>query len=210
LGEPSARRIDPLVDSFIADVGKELTTPFVFFGHSMGGVIAYEIARRLEARGARGPEMLFVSASEPPHLPKDTNKVYALADDQLVEELRSWNGTAEQVFSDPALLNILLPIMRADLEMLDHFSVTPADSRLGCRIVAFGGTRDRDMKRDDLMKWRDLTDDQFDLHMIEGDHFFINSNPPRMRGILTAELARLRPRHASTARLRTAAGGGAP
>ena len=167
----------------------------------MGGVVAYEIARRLQGSGARGPELLIVSASEPPHASRDATRVYELPDDELVAELRSWKGTPEQVLSDPALLHILLPIMRADIEMLDHYRVTPAGSQLACPIVALGGTRDHDLKPEELMRWRELTDDRFDLHMIEGDHFFINSNPPRMRAILTAELARVRPRRTSVAAL---------
>ncbi len=94
LGEPAACRIDPLVDSFLASVGEELDSPFVFFGHSMGGVVAYEIARRLQGSGARGPELLIVSASEPPHASRDATRVYELPDDELVAELRSWKGNS--------------------------------------------------------------------------------------------------------------------
>jgi medium-chain acyl-[acyl-carrier-protein] hydrolase len=208
LSEPLAHRMTQLVDGFLADVGGELSTPFAFFGHSMGGVVAYEIARRLQTSGARGPEVLFVSASEPPNSAKDDDKTYRLPDADFVAELRRWNGTPELVLRDPALLTILLPILRADLELLDHYAVpvSPA-SALACPIVAFGGTRDHDLTREDLCRWRDYTRAAFDLHILEGNHFFINVKATRVQGVIGAELAELAGAAAVAGR-RVAAGGG--
>ena len=103
LHEPLARRMPEIVDRFLAEVGHELDRPFAFFGYSMGGVVAYEIARRLQAEGARSPEMLFVSASRPPGTHNQGTKTHALPDSALVAELRRWNGTPEIVLREPEL-----------------------------------------------------------------------------------------------------------
>jgi surfactin synthase thioesterase subunit len=183
--EPAARRMAPLVERFLADVGGELATaPFALFGHSMGGLIAYEIARRLQASGARGPELLFVSASAPPGARARRSPLYVRSDAEIVAELRRWNGTPEQVLREPSLLQLVLPIIRADLELLHHYHVaTPAaGARLACPLLAFGGTRDQSVAAVELAQWRDFTGYEFELRMIEGDHFFIN-NAANARGL---------------------------
>ncbi len=188
LDEPPARRMSGIVDRFLADVGPELDRPFAFFGYSMGGVVAFEIARRLQVAGARSPELLFVSASRPPGTHKQA-KTYELPDAALVAELRRWNGTPEVVLREPELLRMVLPIVRADLELLYHYE-PPANAALTCPIFALGGTRDPQLPVPLLSRWRDFTRERFDLQMFDGDHFFINANPGAIQALVGSELGK--------------------
>jgi len=190
LHEPLARRMSGIVDGFLADVGPELDRPFAFLGYSMGGVVAFEIARRLQAERARSPEALFVSASRPPGTHKQGMKTYALPDPALVAELRRWNGTPEIVLREPELLRMVLPIVRADLELLYHYE-PPANAALTCPIFAFGGTRDHELPVALLSRWRDFTRERFELQMFDGDHFFINANPRPLQAVVRGELGKL-------------------
>lgn len=190
LWEPAALRMDALVDAFLGGVGPELDVPFAFFGHSLGGLVAFAAALKLQASGRPGPERLFVSASQPPDSSIKPKRLYKLSDEKLIAELRRWNGTPEPVLRDPELLKIVLPIMRADLELLDHYDV-PDGAVVGCPILAFGGKKDHELPFKVMAKWRERTREPFNLQIFDGDHFFIATHPRPMQEVVHAELQRV-------------------
>jgi medium-chain acyl-[acyl-carrier-protein] hydrolase len=148
--------------------------PFAFFGHSMGALISFELARQLRRQHAPGPIALFVSAHRAPQRPAPNPPVHSLPQDEFVEELRRLNGTPEAVFQDAELMQLLLPTLRADFAVCETYTYMPEEP-LECPILAFGGLQDHEVSRDDLAAWRAQTHRTFKLRMVPGDHFFLHS-----------------------------------
>ncbi len=186
------RRVEPLVE-VLADVLPPLMDlPFALFGHSMGATICHLLCLRLRELGKPGPLMLFVSARRAPHLPQDDEPIYALPDPEFKTKLRELNGTPEMVLEHPELMELMLPLLRADFELVDCYQPFRAEP-LSYPIVAFGGLRDEEVSREDLEAWKEATTAAFRLRMFPGDHFFIHSDRDAVVRALAEDLLRLLP-----------------
>jgi medium-chain acyl-[acyl-carrier-protein] hydrolase len=152
--------VSELADAIPADL------PFVFFGHSMGALLAYEVARRLP------PEHLVVSAHRAPHLP-DTTPLRGLDDDALVARLVE----TIPVLADPDLREIFLPILRADLTLCETYRFTPG-APLPCPVTVLGGTEDDLVGEAELAAWRTHTSAAFAVRMVPGGHFYLRGAEP--------------------------------
>jgi medium-chain acyl-[acyl-carrier-protein] hydrolase len=171
--EPPVRSICATVSTLSADLRDYLGAPFAFFGHSMGAVVAFELARKLRAEGLATPTHMFVSAHRAPHLPSTSPRRAELPDPELVAELRALNGTPEEVLRDRELLEMMLPIVRADFAACETYTWEEG-SPLSCPMVAFGGLRDAEVPRPDLDAWRVHTSGEFSIRLFDGDHFFLH------------------------------------
>jgi medium-chain acyl-[acyl-carrier-protein] hydrolase len=166
--------VAPLLDVMMPNLLPLMDRPYFLFGHSMGAIIAYEIARRLQVEGSRPPERLVVSARVAPHRQAPREPIHALPQAEFVEALRSLNGTPSEVLDDAELMAVIGPMLRADFSINETYEHAP-EPRLECDIVAFGGLRDPEAPRTELEKWREVTGREFQLRMVPGDHFFIHS-----------------------------------
>ncbi len=167
-------RMEPLVEAIAPALLSKLDKPFVFFGHSMGAIVAFECCRLLRKNYGLLPSRLFVSGRNAPHVPDPDPAVHNASKAAFIEELRRFNGTPEEVLKSSALMELLLPILRADFEVLETYTYI-AGPPLECAIAAFGGLEDLKTTADGLEAWREHTIDSFSLHKLSGDHFFINS-----------------------------------
>jgi medium-chain acyl-[acyl-carrier-protein] hydrolase len=166
--------------------------PFAFFGHSMGALVAFELARDLRRRGGPMPIALFVSAHEAPHRPSPLPPVTHLSDDELVAEMRRrYDGIPEEVLAEPELLELLLPILRADVSVLESYEHV-REAPLPCAVSCFSGSDDRHLTDDDLDGWREHTSEPFRLRVLPGGHFFINEEQSGEK-VLAAIAEDLRP-----------------
>jgi medium-chain acyl-[acyl-carrier-protein] hydrolase len=161
-------RLVPLVADGLAP---HLTPPFAFFGHSMGAVLAFELARELRRRGKPGPVHLFASACPAPHLPDD-DATHALPEDELIARLRALGGMSEEILAHRELMEMILPVFRADASITETYrhAVEPP---LDVPFTAFGGLTDDKATRADLDAWRQHTARAFALAMVPGGHFYI-------------------------------------
>jgi medium-chain acyl-[acyl-carrier-protein] hydrolase len=173
--EPLLTTLDPVVDELTSVIPSDL--PFAFFGHSMGALIAFEVARRL------APEHLFVSAHRAPHL-ADPTPLHGLDDDALADRLAATNP----VLADPDLREIFLPILRADLALCETYTHLPGDP-LPCPITVFGGRADDIVTESELREWRQHTSAGFELRMFPGDHFYLRGNESTVSQQIQRELA---------------------
>jgi medium-chain acyl-[acyl-carrier-protein] hydrolase len=107
-----------------------------------------------------------------------------------MEALRDFNGTPEPVLQNAELMRIFLPILRADFAIHETYVYT-ADTPLDCPISAFGGLQDSEVSRDDLLAWRDQTNNTFTLRMFPGDHFFLHSSRALVLHALSQELVQM-------------------
>lgn len=164
--------------------------PFVLFGHSMGALVAYELARKLEHEGRYVPEGLIVSGRVAAHRSLTRDAINHLPSDEFIDGLRRLNGTPEEVLSDKGLMSLIEPMLRADLAVHENYVFTE-EPRLQCDVLAFGGLRDSEAGRGDVEAWRELTDGGFSMQMMPGEHFFIRSAQGMFLRALSIELRRM-------------------
>lgn len=167
-----------------------LDKPFAFFGHSMGAVIGYEWARMLKAERGLEPVHLFVSGRRAPQFPEDDPHTYALPKPEFIEEIKRLNGTPKEVFDHPELMEMMIPLLRADFSVCQRYEYTPGPP-LNCPITAYGGLSDTGVTRETLEGWREHTASTFTLRMLEGDHFFLNSSQPLLLRVISQALHKL-------------------
>jgi medium-chain acyl-[acyl-carrier-protein] hydrolase len=186
-GEPPFTRMADLVEA-LADAIEPLSDlPFGLFGHSMGARVGFELARHLRCRRREQPVHLFVSGSRAPHVPSGGPDLHRLTEAELIEELRGMGGTPDDMLDDPATMAQLLPLVRADFEVLETY-VFGGDDRLGCDITAFRAAADPCATREGTEAWGGLTSGRFALKTFPGNHFFL---APQGRAILAETSLRL-------------------
>jgi medium-chain acyl-[acyl-carrier-protein] hydrolase len=172
-----------LIDALSVVLRPYLDMPYALFGHSMGAVLAYELARRLGAAYDREPSGLFVSAHGAPHLPRRRPPSHHLPDDKFIARMKALNGTPAEVFANPELLALLLPMLRADFKLVETYAELPGPV-LTCPVLAIGGRSDSDVPPTSLEGWATVTRGPFKSMLFEGDHFFINSERETLLRVL--------------------------
>ena len=168
--EPPFRQVGPLVNALSEAVSPE--KPFVFFGHSMGALLAFELCRRLRRLEARHPAHLFVSGFRAPHLPDRKAPTYDLPDASFLEKLRRLSGTPDEVLQSGELMTVFMPALRADFALTETYSYVH-EMPLECSVSAFVGSDDQEVNDDEIAAWSQHTTGSFSLQKIPGDHFFL-------------------------------------
>ena len=164
-----------------------LDKPFAFFGHSLGALVGFELARQLRRQTGVQPVRLFVSADRAPQVSHRDRPIHALPEGEFLVELRRLNGIPGKVLEEAELMQMILPILRADFAVYETY-IYATEPPLNCPISTFGGLRDHRVSRGDLEAWRDQTSGSFSLRMFPGDHFFWNTTQPLLLQILSQEL----------------------
>jgi medium-chain acyl-[acyl-carrier-protein] hydrolase len=165
----------PLVNALAHGIVSYADRPFVFLGHSMGALVAFELACKLREDGPYTPSHLFVSARRAPHFLPAGARLHKLPDCELMAELRRLNGTAPPILNDEHLMRLLLPIVRADFEVCETYTYDNSRRPLNCPITAFAGLDDPHLGPDEMEAWRDYSTSSFDLLKFPGDHFFLQT-----------------------------------
>lgn len=186
LMEKAFTQMAPLVQALSEVLLPSLDKPFAFFGHSMGALVSFELARQIRRQSGKEPVHLFVSGCFAPQIP-DPHPIHDLPEARFLNELRRLNGMPREVMDDGEMLQLMLPTLRGDCMLTETFAYT-SEPPLGCPISVFGGLQDPLFDRDHLEAWREQTDADFSLHMFPGDHFFMNTVQPSLLGILSRQL----------------------
>ncbi|MEO6525875.1 MAG: alpha/beta fold hydrolase [Gemmatimonadaceae bacterium] len=189
MAEPPVRSAAALVPLIARGLEAHLDLPFAFFGHSMGAMLAFEVARHLRRESRVAPLHLFVSGREAPQLADDGPRYHGLPDDELTAVLRELNGTPAEVLDNADLMRLMLPVVRADLEVSETYRYA-IDAPLDCPITAFGGRRDASVRSTHLDAWREQTTAVFALRLFEGDHFFLHQAAAPLLRALAHDLER--------------------
>lgn len=185
--EPPFTRLSPLIQALAQALFPLLDKPFAFFGHSLGALVSFELARRLRREYAVQPVCLFISADRAPQIPNRDPVIHTLPEGEFLVELCRLNGTPREVLEDEELRQIMLPLLRADFAVYETYGYL-TEPPLNCPISAFGGLQDHRVSRGDLEAWREQTSVSFSLRMFPGDHFFLNTTQPPLLGALSQEL----------------------
>ncbi len=165
----------------------------IFFGHSLGGILAFELARELRRQSLPMPRHLFVSGMRAPHISRREGKIYNLPDDAFIGKLMEMGGTPGEILENKEMLALVLPSLRKDFEAYDTYVHTP-ELPLPCPITAFGGTLDTFVTADDIKQWSIHTKLIFASQMFDGDHFFINERFTEIAATVSKALALMQPR----------------
>lgn len=182
LSEPALASVDAIVAQLVDHLLPELDRPFVFFGHSMGAVLAYETSLALAEAGHPVPEHLFVSGRRPPHVPDPMSPLGELPDAAFVSEIgRRYGGIHPELLQHPDVMALLLPALRADIRALDRHCPAHPRASLPCPITAMGGDADAVTPAEHLEAWRTLTAASFASRLYPGGHFYLE---PRRTEVL--------------------------
>ena len=185
--EPAFTDCRLLVEAFLPHMIPLLDKPFALFGHSMGAIVAFEVARALRRQGGLNPTHLFVSGRSAPQVPHKEPYTYNLPDDEFTEELRRLNGTPPEVLEHAELMQLMLGIIRADFALTQTYVYTQ-EPPLTCPISVFGGLDDTDVEREDLAPWCKETTSGCSVRIFAGDHFFIHACEPTVLRTIREEL----------------------
>lgn len=179
IGEEPYTRIDPLIEPLFSALLPLTGKPFALFGHSVGAVIAFEVARRFAASYAPAPLCLFVSARRAPRLPARRQAFFGLPDQEFLAAVSRMNGMRPELLEYPEVLHLFLPSLRADFEMNDTYTFVPGP-RLSCPVIALVGDNDVEVHPGEMSAWAEVTDGQFLLRVFPGDHFYHKEAPPSL------------------------------
>jgi len=194
------RRREQLMDS-IPELADRITAsltpyddcPLALFGHSMGAVLAFEVARRLQERVENQPHRLFVSGRRAPSRFR-RGTIHRLGDAELVDELRRVGGTDPRFLDDEELLAEIIPVVRNDYRATEEYRWSPS-SPLKCPITALAGDRDTQAPLDDVAAWRQHTDGPFDLKVFSGKHFYLDEHRQGVIDVVSKALAQITGEH---------------
>ncbi|MGD9161791.1 MAG: thioesterase domain-containing protein [Desulfobacteraceae bacterium] len=187
--EEPYRRITKLVEDLASEIFPLFNKPFLFFGHSIGAHISFQLARYLRRNCKSGPIHMFVSGSRAPHIPDNPDSLhYKMEDDIFIKKLIELGGMEEEILHNKELMDLILPILRADVEMLNTIKYIEEEP-LECGISSFGGLFDPRVSREDCEAWNKHTYGNFSLTMIPGKHLFINSHREQLIDLVNKDIS---------------------
>ncbi|MEV5156274.1 alpha/beta fold hydrolase [Streptomyces werraensis] len=186
--EPAVTDLRVLAERIAQALGPWTDKPYALFGHSMGAVVAFEAAHRLQAAG-RKPARLFVSGRRAPSLDGAAPSSPPRTDEEIVAEIRRLNGTGDALLDDEETLRMILPALRADYDAVRRYRYRPGPL-LHCPVTAFTGDHDPRAGTHEVRAWHTHTASGFDLNVLPGGHFFLADRPEPVLRTLWRHLRR--------------------
>jgi medium-chain acyl-[acyl-carrier-protein] hydrolase len=183
MSEPAPARMLDLVQQLAAVLAEQDATPFAFFGHSLGALVAFELARLLAARGARGPERLIVSSCTPPQVRDASRQLHTLPDDAFLEALAAYEGTPPEVLAHRELMELVLPTLRADFALAERYVYWPGRP-LQVPITVVNGAADPHVVLEDAMLWQRETSAECASVVFAGGHFYLQDQRDAVLALL--------------------------
>lgn len=174
IAESSFSSMRLLVQEMTDVLASDCEMPYAIFGHSMGALIAYEFAQNLRRKGLAQPVCLFLSGRVAAHLELPTKPLHDLPRASFLQELeRRYGGLPSAILKDEEMLNFYLPILRADLGLIEKYRYEEK-SPLGCPMFVSAGTEDTSVWAGGLEEWRRHTIGHFEVSRYQGGHFYLS------------------------------------
>lgn len=175
-GEPLLENLPEVLEALIGERRFLPEAPCLFFGHSLGALLAYEFAAALESiRDVRRPVYVVVSGRGAPHVVSSSDPIHHLPDAEFKEKLRHFQGTPAEVLENQQLMDLFLPVLRADFRISETSEALSSKVPLSVPLIASGGTRDA-VDFESLKEWRHYTRSRFDCWRFSGGHFYLREH----------------------------------
>ncbi|MGE4512796.1 MAG: thioesterase II family protein [Chryseobacterium sp.] len=187
--EPLYEDIHEAVEDIFNSIKEEITEiPYALFGHSMGALIAFELAQRIRKAGLPSPVHIFISGRSAPHVNKTGEKMYSRMDDvKFRQEVLNLGGTPKEFFSHPELLELFLPVLKNDFRLVENYSYNYNYQPLNVDMTVLLGKGD-DLTETEGESWSEYTTESCEITYLEGGHFFINEQRLNITQIINNSL----------------------
>jgi len=187
IGDACVDDMDPMADAVARALQPLLDRPVALFGHSLGAIIAYEVARRISARSPRSLARLFVSGRTAPGRQRP-GTLHLAEDDALWRDVERLGGTRPEVLADPVMRRMFLPALRSDYRLSELYTPGPGPV-LECPVTVLLGDRDSEVDPAEAASWADVTRADFSIRTFAGGHFYLTSRLPEVVGDIMRRLA---------------------
>lgn len=189
MSEDFYKDFNSAIDDLAGNICKQLDgSQFAIFGHSMGTTLAYELAYKIIEMKNQEPIKLFLSGRRPPHIIQEKKRLYLLPDNEFIEEVKNYGGISEEVLKEKELMDMVLPVLKADFKIIDTYEYMIKNRKLNCDIVAFTGKDDFKVNTEELLEWKEYTNGKYYLYEFDGGHFYINDNINKIISIINEKL----------------------
>lgn len=183
--EPAIDNLEVLIEMLLKEIEKYNDKPFIFFGHSMGGLIAYNLAQKMSCNKMRLPERIIISSMKAPNF-MDTfsesltnnkeDKLYNKEDNEFFSRVKNLGGIPQTLMDNKEFMNLILPTFRCDMKLCETYDATTA-TKLDIPLDIYGGNRDIVAKKEELEGWRKYTTKNCSTTIFSGNHFYFLDNP---------------------------------
>ncbi len=194
--DPCVERLEDILESVTTLVGSiaQRVPRTILFGHSLGSLLAYEVACQLYSRGIE-LSMLIVSARRPPHLSTPKPWIHEMSDPLLLESLKRLGGVPEEILAHEEFMNWFLPIIRADFSITETYRPPQSPIRLPIPLMALRGEEDQEVTAQEMSQWACVAGGSYREFMYPGGHFYLNSPSILISALADiAHAARLEPK----------------
>ncbi len=169
--------LDELIEAWLDVFTPWLKRPFAFFGHSLGALIAFELARSIRRKTGHTPALFIASGFRAPQLPSSLPRICHLPDAAFLHELSHLGSLPQAVWDTPELIELLLPALRADFTIYEQYQYQPSSELpLPCPVYAWGGLGDKLVSFEELDGWREQAWDAFAVRLFPGGHFYLQES----------------------------------
>ncbi|MGK7931394.1 MAG: thioesterase II family protein [Microcystaceae cyanobacterium] len=182
--EPSIRDISILVQEVVLALKNELARPFIFLGHSFGALLSFEVIHQLSQQNYPIPKSFFVCSCGSPNRQPSPPFIHNLPDPMFTKELSErYQAIPDIIQKYPEFLSLFLPSLRADFALFETYTYQPK-MPLRCPINVLAGWQDSAISLKELWNWQKETDKDFNLYLVQGDHFFLHQNFSTLQSLL--------------------------
>lgn len=182
------KNLDEAVDDIFENIKDRIVEEdYAIYGHSMGSLLAYELYYKMSKLKLRKPIHIFFSGYKPPSIIKKRENTYALPDNDFIQKLMKLGGTPVEVMDNQVLLQIFLPIIRSDFEMLESYNYVKRKNKIECDVSILNGNQDS-ISLKEILAWKNHVCGGFNIYNFDGNHFYINSNVENLTNIINDTL----------------------
>jgi medium-chain acyl-[acyl-carrier-protein] hydrolase len=187
LTERPFRRASRLAATLADELAPLMTGPFALFGHSMGALLAFELARSLRRADRALPSHMFLSGHRAPHLPPKHEAASQLPDEEFVARLEQMADGAHSPMRDPELMRMLAPMVRADLELCEEYRYRD-EPPLAVPFTCFAANADSEVDPEDVFAWEAHTSRPTRTRLYAGGHLFVRDHAAEILSDMAADL----------------------
>ncbi|WP_339224138.1 alpha/beta fold hydrolase [Paenibacillus sp. FSL H8-0332] len=183
--EPAIDNVDILTDLLLQEMKEYTDVPYVLFGHSMGGLVSYELTQKIYKQGLNLPEYVIISSMKAPNymnkftesLTEDGNdKLYLKSNAEFMDTIISLGGIPDAFSENREFLELILPTFRKDMKMCETYNPETAQA-VPVSFDIYGGNRDSIATKKELEGWKKYTTQKYVLTLFQGNHFYFMDNP---------------------------------